>query len=434
MRRLLFILPILALPCLSCQPPKVATLPDTAEPDQETGEDSREPDSSDTEQESGVVDTDSGLVDTNPEIVPGVTWPLPCAEIYDPDELQSFSLDIDPSEWSALRSDCRAGFQTYHPASFTWREESVDAMVRLKGNWSWSCEKMQFIISFNEVDPDARFHGLRKLVLDAPWYDPSLLHERLAFFALERHGAPASCVNHARLDVNGTYYGVFANVERLDHEYLERNFEDPSGNLYQAAWELKTNEEEADTSDRDAFWAATDIDALDAVVDLDAAVLAWAGEAMLPDPDSYWAGVEINFYLYGHPERGLVFLPYDADISFGENIWPGLENADPILYQHTGWLREEQYRVALSDPAWCEAFVAQMAHAREAYDVPLLQSRIEAWADQIATAVDEDPNKTWSADEHRQSVSDLHSFVERRANFVDAWLAEGGHCPPDWDP
>jgi hypothetical protein len=430
---------LLKLSCLlpmagACPLSNVKVVHDSGEtPPGDTTEDSPD-DSGDDSPTETAESGDSHPGDTAVEEVPGAIRARPCAPLYDPDELQTFLLEIDEAEWGALRGDCRAGRQAYHPARFTWRDETVDAQVRLKGNWSWSCQKLQFIISFNEADPDARFHGLRKLVLDAPWYDASMLHERLAFFFLERHGAPASCVNHARLDINGEYYGLYANVERIDREYLERHFEDPSGYLYQAGRELKTHEDEPDidTSRIDAFWAARSVEALEEVVDMEAAILAWSGEAMLPDPDSYWAGVEINFYLYDDPKRGIVFLPYDADISFGENIWPGLESADPILWQHTGWLREEQYRVALSDPGWCEAYVARVAEAREAYDVALLQSKVDAWSEQIAAAAEEDPHRTWTLTEHRRSLTDLRSFLERRAAYVDTWLAEGGHCPPAW--
>jgi len=373
------------------------------------------------------TDTDADS-DTDTEAV----YPKPCADLYDPEIVPTFELEIEPEEWTALEADCASYVKQYRPIVFRYGDEAQDAMIRLKGNWSWICEKMQFVVSFNEVDPDARFHGLRKIVLDAPWYDPTLLHERMAMDVLSRVGVPYSCVNNARLNVNGEYYGAYANVERIDHEYLERHFAEHDGNLYEGGWELKTNEDTADTSDRDAFWAATDIDALDAIVDLDEAVAAWAGEAMLPDPDSYWAGVEINFYLYDYPGRGFLFLPYDADISFAENIWPEAAYADPITYQHPEWLREVQYQVALSDPFWCEAFVDALVAAREAHDVGLMQGKLDTWSAQIQDAVAEDPNKTFSTGEHTTAVAALRDFFETRADFVDGWITAGGHCPPVW--
>lgn len=389
-------------------------------------------DSAGGEETSEPVDT--GDTADDPE-----TFPKACSELYDPDTLPTFELTFTDEEWGALRRDCGQGLQTYHPASFTWEGESVDAMVRLKGNWSWSCDKMQFVVSFNEVDPDGRFHGQRKLVLDAPWYDRTFLHERLAFPLFEARGLPYSCVNNARVLVNGAFYGLYANLERLDKEYLERHFEESDGNLYQGGTELKTNEDEADTSDIVALQAAVGIDEIARLVDLDQAVAEWATEAMLPAMDNYWAGVEINYYLYHHPGRGFVYLPYDLDLSFGdaaypsgELVWPDAVNVDPITWEHSGWQKEALLETVLADEHWCGRFVEELELTRAAFDAEAMADQADAWAAQIADAVEEDTRKPFSTSDHEAAVVDLRAFLLRRAAVVDAWLAQGGHCPARW--
>ncbi|MFO0746278.1 MAG: CotH kinase family protein [Myxococcota bacterium] len=378
---------------------------------------------------------DASVVDdalAPPDVVdPPPTYPKDCADLYAQTLLPTFEIEMDPGEWSGMRDDCANGVQQYRPIIFHYGSQAVDAQVRLKGNWSWSCDKMQFVVSFNEVDPQARFHGLRKLVVDAPWYDPTVLRERLAMDMLRRHGAPYSCVNNARVVVNGEFYGLYANLERMDHEYLERHFADDDGNLYQAGQELKTNEDNPDRSDIDAYWAASDVDTFAALADLPHAVTVWAGEAMLPDLDGYWAGVDINWYIYHHPTRGLLYLTYDADISFAENIWPEAVHVDPILWEHPGWKREPQYRMVMSDPSWCMAFEDALRHARTAYDVPLMQAQIDTWSAQIADAITDDPHKTFSLADHDTAVDQLRVFVAERAAFVDEWLASE-HCPVTW--
>jgi hypothetical protein len=364
-----------------------------------------------------------GDTETEPHMVE------PCADLYAESLMPTFEVQISDAEWDGMAADCRREVKAYRPIVFRFGDESKEAMMRLKGNWSWTCDKMQFVISFNEVDPDGRFHGLRKIVMDAPWYDASLLHERLAFFFLERYGAPYSCVNNARLFINGAYYGVYANVERIDREYLERHFDDPDGNLYKEGKELKTNEETANTSRMDAFWAASTLDALQQLVEIPQVIELWAGLAMMPDPDSYWAGVEINFYLYDHPTRGFLFLPYDADIAFGEELWPDLYQADPLTYEHPEWLREDQYLTVLSDPSWCAAFEAALGRAYDAYDIELMASKVDTWSAQIAAAVEEDPNRTFTIEEHLAALESLRSFPTRRAQFVATWLQGTDHCP-----
>ena len=385
---------------------------------------------------TGILD--SGGDTEPPEQVGGVEegWPKPCADLYTQSRVPTFSLELEPQEWLDLQTDCSRGSQAYHPAQFSFEGETVEAQVRLKGNWSWDCDKMQFVISFNEEDPDARFHGLRKVMLDAPWYDHTLLHERLAFPLFKARGLPYSCANNARLEVNGSYYGLYANLERVDHEYLERNWEDPDGNLYQGGVELKTNEDVGDTSNLEALQAARSVDQIAALVDLDQAVAEWAMEAMIPAMDNYWAGVEINYYLYDHPSRGFLYVPYDLDISWGDAaysdgtlIWPDSATADPITYEHTGWGKEALLETVLSHPEWCRRFVEELEEARAVYDPEALVAQVEEWDAQILDALREDPNKTFSDERHTVAIAHLKSFFGERADFVDQWLAAGGHCP-----
>jgi hypothetical protein len=409
----------------------------TSGTDAETGTDTDTDTGNDVD--TGDTDTDDSGTDGALDMPMEPTWPKACADIYDPTIVPTFELTFSDSELQGLQSDCDQGIQSYRPVQFSYNGETVAAMARLKGNWSFSCEKYQFVISFNEQDSSGRFHGLRKIVLDAAWYDRTLLHERMAFPLFESLGLPYSCVNNARLLLNGSYYGLYSNVERIDQEYLDRNFEEAEGNLYQAGSELKTNETIVDTSNRDALFAATTVQEIGALMDLDQAVAEWAAEAMLPAMDNYWAGVEINYYLYDHPSRGFVYLPYDLDIVFGDAaygdgslLWPESLWADPITYQHDGWLKEPLVQMVLADPIWCSRFVEELVEARAAYSPDVMAEQVSEWADQIAAAEAEDPNKPFSTADHDLAIDQLEAFFADRAEFVDGWLAQGNHCPAVW--
>lgn len=373
---------------------------------------------------------------------PVETYPKACSDVYDPNVVPKFELEISPSDLAALDADCEATAKTYRPVTLKYGAETVSAMVRLKGNWSWRCEKKQFLISFNEVDPNGRFHGLRKLVLDAPWYEPSLVAERLGFDFMRRVGLTSSCVNNATLWINGEYYGAYANVERLDKEYLQRHFPDveADGNLYAAGVELQTNETLADVSRRDALFSATDVSGIDALTDLDEVVKMWAATAMLPDPDSYWAGVEINYYLYDHPTRGFLWLPYDLDMALIAGVPVNetstvrigdvehLIHADPFLYENPDWSREPFFMKVLSDAFWCGRFLEELVLARDAYDVTRMSNQIDTWAAQIATIVADDPNKLFTNQDHLDALTTMKSTLPARLAFVNDWL-KTAKCP-----
>jgi CotH kinase protein len=372
----------------------------------------------------------------------GAEDPKACSDIFDSNIVPTFELTFAPSELEALKADCKTKAKTYRSATFKYGNETLSAQVRLKGNWSWRCEKMQFLVSFNETDPNGRFHGLRKIVLDAPWYDPSMLNERLGFDFMRRTGNYWSCVNHATLFINGEYYGAYVNVERLDKEYLQRHFPDTEadGNLYDGGVELKTNETVNDVSRRDALMKATDVPTIEKYVDLDEAVRMWAATAMLPDPDSYWAGVEINYYLYDHPTRGFLYFPYDMDMSFiagvpvdstsmlkiGEVSY--LIDANPFTYTNKDWGKEYLFQKLMEDAHWCERFLDELKLARNAYDVTLMSNLLDTWATQIATFVSEDPNRLFSNQDHLDAIATMKSMLPKRLAFVNDWL-KTATCP-----
>jgi hypothetical protein len=381
-----------------------------------------------------VEDIPDDTAKEDSEVLEG--WPKDCADLYDQELLPTFNLEFSDAAWNDMQSDCRNWEHNWHPVTLHYEDETVEASVRLKGNWSWSCDKFQFMVSFNETDSDGRFHGLRKLVFDAPWYDRTFLHERLAFTVFKDRGLPYSCVNNARVEVNGELYGFYANIERIDREYLERHFEEPDGNLYQGGTELKTNEDVGDISRLEALQDARTVEEIDALVDLDQAVAEWSVEAMIPAMDNYWAGVEINYYLYDHPSQGFIYLPYDLDISFGDAaytdgtlVWPDAAWVDPISYEHTGWGKEELVKRVLADSYWCERFVEELALSRDAYDPMAMSALVDSWEEQIADSVAGDERKPFSTGDHGRAVEDLKEFLTVRREFVSQWLEEGGHCP-----
>jgi hypothetical protein len=371
---------------------------------------------------------DAARRDSRPTATPYV-----CADVYDPELLVEYAIELSPTEWAALEEEfadpAGAGAEKpYHPLlSFRYGDEVVtDAMIRLRGNPSFSSvgDKMQFVISFKEVDPNQRFHGLRKIVLDAAWYDPSMLHERLASAFLRNLGIPAPCANHARLVVNGDYYGVYTHLEQTDRGYLERNFPDaPDGNLYKDGQEKTANEGDPDTSDRDAFWATTDVGTLATLVDLEASVTEWAAEAMIPHGKGYWC-CGLSFYLYNLDGK-LIFLASDINYAFdgSQNFLVIPVDADPLT-----WVREisekpPHFAAVLAEPEWRSRYLEALAAASASYDVPALQALVDAWSAQIASAVAEDSHKPFTDDEHMTHVALLRAYLADRAAFVADWLA-----------
>jgi hypothetical protein len=361
-----------------------------------------------------------------------------CSDLYAQGVFPTFEIEIAPAEWAAIQAEFAdpggreaqgLSPKPYHPlVSFKYGNEVVtDAMIRLKGNpyFSWVPPKMQFVISFRENDRSGRFHGLRKISLDAPWYDPTLLRERIALAFLREANVPASCANNAKLVVNGSLYGVYVNKEHVDKEFLERNFDDPEGNLYKYGFELKTNEGEADTSRRDALWAAADLDTFGALIQRDRTLEAWAGEAMLPSYDGYWC-CNHNYYIYDEPGKGFTWIPYDLDITFdGLPVVQGIPTQDIFS---SAWGQQPQVAITLADPAWRQDFSRIVARMLPYYEADEFERRLDAWNTQIEGAVRQDPNLPFTLAERDAALVTLHDFFAQRFEHMSRLMQSETAC------
>lgn len=371
---------------------------------------------------------------TSEEDDPEASNPYHCADVYAPGLLPTFEIQIAPEDWTDLeteyetwktRQDQNLDLKPYHPLiSFAYGDEVVsDAEIKLQGNpsSSWTGGKLEFTIAFNRVDPDHRFHGLRKIILHASPGERTFLRERLALAYLRSLGLPAACENNARLVVNGRFYGLFSNREAPDHEYLERVFpEAPDGDMWKGGYDLDSGDTaiNADGHTELMSLAAGDSAGLRRLADVDQVVADWAAEAMVPDSDGYWA-VNHNFYIYYHPTRRFLWLPYDVDATF-DFVEFGADPLTWVPWWSEGWGLHQ--RIVMSDPDLVQRFVTALEKAHASYDVNVMMARLARWEAQIGPSVDADPHKPFSTADHQLAVSTMNNYFYLRDRFIEGWL------------
>jgi hypothetical protein len=384
-----------------------------------------------------------------------ISVPDECPPMFGDDLLPEYHVEIAEAEWAALvdeflnreaRIEAGLDEHPYHPIGFEYavggtRQGPISGvLLRLKGSTSWrqavqydDPPKMQFVIAFNEVDPRGRFEGVRKIELDMPRSDRTFLKQRLALSFMREAGLPAQCANNARLYINGEYYGLYTNLERLDKEFLQRTFPgQDDGDLWKGGRSIKTNEDTFTWHRISAFWNVRDFAEFDELVDVDASIYEWAVEAVVGDADGYYNG-RANFYLYDHPTRGFIWIPHDVDTALDAVFLP--TDAPPVFPSCRG--RNERdwhhYILAMNDPAWTERYVHLLDVARSHYDVAALQARLDAWAAQIADAAAADPHKPFTFEQHERAVTRMRDYIAARADYLDAWLDCWKHGGADVD-
>lgn len=240
---------------------------------------------------------------------------------------------------------------------------------RLRGNTSRDSQKKSFKVSFNTFVDGRKYRGVEKLDLNGEHNDPSSCRSILYWHLLREAQLVGSRANHVSVFINGSYYGLYTNVEHIDEEFVKTYFGNNDGNLYKCLWpadltwlgsnqnsykfrnddrrtyELKTNEELDDYSDLVELINIinnTPINDLPCKLESVFNVPAYLKTAALDVLTSNWDGYAYNknnFYLYHNQETGLFeYIPYDVDNTFG------------IDWFNINWTNRNMYNWASGEP------------------------------------------------------------------------------------
>src|SRR5262245_54967283 len=146
-------------------------------------------------------------------------------EFFDPSTLQEVRLFINTRDLQQLRE--RFTDNTFYPAEFVWRDVRVrNVAVRSKGLATRNPIKVGLRVEFEHYDAGQRFLGLRSLLLDNLWSDPSMIRERVAMAFFARLGQPTPRESFCRLFINNIFQGVYALIEDLDVTFAARAIDD----------------------------------------------------------------------------------------------------------------------------------------------------------------------------------------------------------------
>ncbi len=148
------------------------------------------------------------------------------------DLIPQFDLQIGDDGIASLR----ANPGTWVQATIVYQGRSYGPIgVNLKGTASFETidQKPAFRVSADQFAKGAKFFGLKKFLLNNMATDPSMIHERLAYWiARQVGGVPASRCNHSWVTLNGAPLGLYATVEEPRDQMMAYAFSDATGGVY----------------------------------------------------------------------------------------------------------------------------------------------------------------------------------------------------------
>jgi hypothetical protein len=333
--------------------------------------------------------------------------------------------------------------------------------VRFRGRSSYisigDSEKRSFNVDVDFTVEGQTLYGYKSLNLLNCHADPGFLREVFYSRICSRY-LPTLKVGFVHVFVNGEDWGVYANVQQFNGDFLRQwygtgrgvrwkvpgrargaafEWHGPDVERYERAYDLKKANAETpwktlmrvcellDTTEPARLEAA-----LKGVLDVDGALWCLALENVFMDNDSYVAKAS-DYAIYQDGREGRIhLLQLDGSEVFGISgpEWDGEPTIDPLL--HEGSERRPLIRRLFAVP---ELRARYLAHVRtlidEWLDWKIFGARVEAYHEMLAVPVCLDPRKIFTEGDFASSIDEdirhgrihitgLRRFVEERRNFL----------------
>ena len=362
------------------------------------------------------------------------------ADLFDRDAVHEIRLFINSRDLDQLRTKFREDI--YYVVDFQWRNIRVrNAAVRSRGGVSRNPSKPALRIDFNRYTTGQRFLGLKSLVLDNLWQQPSFVAESTAMAFFERTGQPAPRLSFCRLFINNVYHGVYTIVEAVDTDFLARTLGENAGYLfsyqlharfygdylgddlgeYKLRFQPQNHELESEAilyaPIRDLFREVNHPDdgawrdRVEQYLDLRQFVTHVATENFLAEIDGILGTYSMNnFYLYRYGGTGRHrLIAWDKDSTLEFTDFPIFWNAGENAVFRRAMAYKDLFELYLQVLERCASAAAEDAW---------LESEITRAAALVAPHVRADARKPFSNDEFDQAVSRLQQFARERSSFV----------------
>jgi spore coat protein CotH len=283
-----------------------------------------------------------------PKVDPADAKSYPEAKLYDTSVLRTIFVEFEnKKDWEAELADF------YHtdvevPATvIVDGKKYANVGIRFRGNSSYFMApagyKHSFNFAFDYADSKQRLLGYKTLNLLNCADDPTLMHTVL-FCNIARKYFPAPQANFVKVVVNGESWGIYANQQQFNKEFLQENYKTTKGarwkvpgrpgangglaylgeNIkdYKGLFEIKTKDNEKD-------WKAlielcrvlnkTPPDKLEAalrpILDLDAVLWFLALDNAAINDDGYWTRSS-DYSLFRDPKGMFHIVPHDTNETF----------------------------------------------------------------------------------------------------------------------
>ena len=154
-----------------------------------------------------------------------------------PDRVVTVCITMTEKDWESLCANAMA--EQHVKADLSYDGKLIpDVAVRPKGGSSLmtvantGSSRFSLKVDLDYYNQDCNLYGVKKLIFNNGFSDPTLIREFLGYELFKQMGVPTPRTSFVDLWVNDTRLGLYTMIEQIDKTFLSNNFDDNTGNLY----------------------------------------------------------------------------------------------------------------------------------------------------------------------------------------------------------
>lgn len=348
--------------------------------------------------------------------------------------LPHYKLNILPSYLDSMQANLED--EIYCPAQFVVNNVTYNVKVKYKGSTSRSYPKKSWGIDFGN---DKNYFGVDRINLHSDYKDYSFLRNFLILKLFKHYNISAPQIFHTTLDVNGTPFGIYTQVEQIDDDFLQRNYLKPSAlykannhgglmapsvidNDYGLIWQDVIGTDKSFTElkkylNKCLYWSKEDFDNnIESTVNIDNYITFFAIHFVFADMDNFTKNIFLNKNSLSNKYE---FIPWDNEGSFG-NSAIGIFDSTFVSYNLSQSYTPE-YQVVfnrlLENQKYKELFISKVNNViTDGY--AYLDTLIDHTYLKIKSAVYADTKKEASNEDFENAIPRIKWFMAARSEFL----------------
>jgi len=320
------------------------------------------------------------------------------------------------------------------PAEYNWYSADVkidgislsNVGIRKKGFWgSIFSEAPAIKINTTKYNQNQIIGKTENITLNNNAEDPTRVVQVLYYKVFELANYPAPRCNLANITINGEPFGVYSHLEAIDLNFLQRQFGNNNGHLYEGQlvdfrtkwlprWDSKTeytNQYGTPILDiSNVLENSSDqnlVHDLNQYLNVEKFITFWALEIILNHSDGY-ATKRNNFFIYFNPNDNnrAIFIPW------------GLNTLDDGYNSYERYVTAELPRRLSRIPETRQMLINELNRIfEEVWKEDELISLIDFFSEQVQTAQIDDS--------YQEHLNYLKKIIRNRRNNIDIMLKNG---------